>query len=209
MSPTTCPTCGQAATGAERFCTNCGADLTKPAAAVAPTIVAPAPGTTTTAAAAPAAAPDVLPPSASAPALASAPQPVTTELRGVGGWLLIFCIWLTVVDSLFTLPALEYLRHGPLNWMLALSLALTAYGVFTGIQLWRARPAALMLLRVYFGLVLLETLFTIGLMFYGTYLMHVSIWSIFAWIRVAAFLVGWITYFRVSQRVRNTYGSNL
>ncbi|MDP9267419.1 MAG: hypothetical protein M3P27_03735 [Acidobacteriota bacterium] len=79
----------------------------------------------------------------------------------------------------------------------------------TGIQLWRVRPGALTLLRVYFALVLALTLFTIGLMFYQTLGMHISLWSVVAWVRTAAFLGVWVTYFRVSKRVRATYGRNL
>ncbi len=185
----TCPTCGQAAQAAERFCTNCGSDLT--------------------AATAPAAAP-----AAAAPATAYAPSPQAAtptagELRGVSGWLLLFCIWLTILDPLYMLRLLPFLRYLSLNWTLPLSFALVIYGVVVGIQLWQARPAALTMLRVYFGLLLALTLFTIGLMVYRTFLMHVSFWSVFAWMRTAAFLGVWVTYFRTSKRVLATYGRNL
>lgn len=142
-------------------------------------------------------------------AAAAVPQPVAGELRGVGGWLLLFCIWVAIVDPRYMLRLLPYLRYITLNWTLPLSLALTVVGMVTGIQLWRERPGALLLLRVYFGLVLALALLGIGMMFYGSYLMHVGIWSVFAWVWTAAFLGVWVTYFRVSQRVRNTYGRNL
>jgi hypothetical protein len=184
----TCPTCGQAAQGTERFCANCGADLNAPASgAVAPTAAAPA----------------------LAPEATSQPSAPAGELRGVGGWLLLFCVWIVIVDPLLELRVLPYLRYISLNWTLPLSFAVVIYGMVTGIQLWRVRPGALVLLRVYFALVLALTLLTVGLMFYGTYLMHVSLWSVFAWVRTAAFLGIWVTYFRVSQRVRATYGRNL
>jgi len=191
MSPATCPTCGQAATAAERFCTNCGGDLTQTQLATPPAATAAA---------------------GAATAYAPAPQavaPVASELRGVRGWLLLFCVWLAIVDPLYSLRVLPYLRYISLNWTLPLSLALVVYGMVTGIQLWRVRPGALTLLRIYFGFVVALTLFTIGLMFYGSFLMHVGIWSVFAWVETAAFLAVWVTYFRVSKRVRATYGRNL
>src|SRR4051812_21008014 len=124
----TCPTCGQAATGAERFCTNCGADL----AATVP------PG----------------PPLANAtaaPALAPQSTTPTADLRGVRGWLLLFCIWITIIDllqSLFPLVAVIVAGYFRLNWTVPLWLGLVVYGVVTGIQLWRARSSALIMLRV-------------------------------------------------------------
>ena len=192
----TCPNCGQAVQGAERFCVNCGTDLTKPMSAPSAVPVSPS-------AAAPAFAECV--PQAASPVA----QPVAGELRGVGGWLLLFCIWITIVDPIYALRLLPFLRYIHLNWTLPLSLLLIGYGVVTGIHLWRGRVGALMLLRVYFGLMLALTLFSIGLLFYGTLGMHISIWSVFAWCRTFAFLGIWVTYFRVSKRVRATYGANL
>ena len=186
----TCLTCGQVAQGAERFCANCGADLTKlamPASASPMTAAAPA--------LAPEATPQLVVPAG--------------KLRGVGGWLLLFCVWITVIDSLFALPLLDYLRHGALNWMLSLSLGLTAYGVFTGIQLWRGDRRALVFLRIYFVLVFVFALITFAAYFRVLYFYGTSFWVGTAWVRVVAFLAIWVTYFRVSKRVRDTYGRNL
>ena len=141
-----CPTCGQAVADAEQFCPYCGTPVSAAAAPAAP--------------ATPAAAP------AAAPATAPAPVPAAPgELRGVGGWLLVFCIWIAIIDPLMELRLLPYLRYITLNPFLLVSLGLTAYGVFTGIQLWTAKAQALSYLRIYFGIVLAAALLGIVLFF--------------------------------------------
>jgi hypothetical protein len=180
-----CPTCGQAVPDAERFCANCGTELSPPA----------------TPSAAPVAAPDAAPPPVSA-----APG----ALRGVGGWLLVFCIWITIFSPLMELRVLPYLRYLTLNWFLLVSLGVTAYGVFCGVQLWTVRAQALTHLRIYFGLVLAGALLGI-VTFFRTMGGESSggIWIFAGWARTFLFLAIWITYFRVSKRVRNTYGASL
>ena len=178
-----CPTCGQAVPDAEQFCAYCGTPLS---AAAAP---APAAG----------------------PAAVPAPAPAAPgALRGVGGWLLVFCIWITIVDPLMELRVLPYLRYLTLNPFLLVSLCVTAYGVFTGIQLWTVRPQALTHLRIYFGVVLVTALLSIVTFFRmmrGE--MLGGIWVFAGWARTFLFLAIWVTCFRVSKRVRSTYGASL
>lgn len=201
-----CPTCGQPATGNVRFCTNCGTDLTTEQLGVVPSLVTGAP--------APMAVPNVSQQTTAELPAAVRPAPVAVpagELRGVGGWLLVFCIWVTIIDPLMDLRLLQYLRYVTLNPMLIVSLMLTAYGVFTGIQTWMAKPHAIKLLRVYFALVALVWAAGIAMYFVSyAHMPGLAIWSfLLSWLRVAGFLAVWVSYFRVSQRVRNTYGANL
>ena len=178
-----CPTCGQAVPDAERFCANCGTELSAAAA--------PAPAATPAAAPAP---------------LSAAPG----ALRGVGGWLLLFCIWVTIFSPLMELRLLPYLRYLTLNPFLLVSFAVTAYGVFTGIQLWTVRPQALTHLRIYFGIVLVATLVSVATFFRMVRGETMGgIWVFAGWLRAFLFLAVWVAYFRISQRVRNTYGANL
>lgn len=183
-----CPTCGQAVPDAERFCANCGTELS-------------------------AAASQSQPAQAAAPVAAPAPAPAPAApvaLRGVGGWLLVFCIWITIFSPLMELRVLPYLRYLTLNPFLLVSLGVTLYGVFTGIQLWTVRPQALTHLRIYFGLVLVTALLSVVTFFRmvgGE--MAVGVSAVAGFAREFLFLAVWVAYFRVSQRVRNTYGANL
>ena len=180
-----CPTCGQAVPDAERFCAYCGTPLS---AAEAPSPVL-----------------------AAAPAAAPAPVPAAPgALRGVSGWLLLFCIWVTIFSPLMALQVLPYLRYLTLNPFLLVSLGVTLYGIFTGIQLWTVRPQALTHLRVYFGLVLAWALLSFVTVFrLGRGPMAVGISALAGFGLEFLFLGIWVTYFRVSRRVRNTYGASL
>lgn len=205
-----CPTCGQPAKGSERFCSNCGTDLTTQQLGVVPS---PFTGEPT-----PMAVPNVAPRASARVPAAAPPVPVAPvapraagELRGVAGWLLVFCIWVTIVDPLMDLRLLQYIRYVTLNPMLVVSLLLTAYGIFVGIQTWMAKPGAIVLLRIYFAVVGLALAASI-VMFFVSYSRYpgVEIWSFaLSWLRIGAFLGCWVSYFRVSQRVRNTFGTNL
>lgn len=146
-----------------------------------------------------------------APAAAGATAPAASgELRGVGGWLLLFCIWVTIFSPLMELRVLPYLRYLGDNWMLLVSLGVTVFGIVTGVQLWRVKPQALVLLRLYFGGVLTMAVLSIFLFFRATHgEMLGGIWVFGGWLRTFLFLGIWIAYFRVSKRVRNTYGANL
>ena len=150
-------------------------------------------------------------PNPAAPVAAAVPIAVRPvgELRGVGGWLLVFCIWVTIFDPLMDVRLLGYLRYLSLNPMLLGSLGLTAFGVVTGVMLWMGRREALVLLRVYFALVAVMVLFGMASFFRATHFEALGFWIVLAWGRAIAFLAVWISYFRVSVRVRNTYGGNL
>jgi hypothetical protein len=186
----TCPTCGQAAQGAERFCTNCGSDLTATMAALAATPLA----------------------GAAAPATYAPAPPAATaanNLRGVRGWLLFFCVYITILGPFFGLSALGFLRYSGESLNLLLSLGLTLLAIITGILLWIVSPQALPMLRIYFALVL-----AVAVWGFISYLRvpHMGVFLpqlILAWGRTALFLAIWITYFRRSKRVLATYGQNL
>jgi len=74
------------------------------------------------------------------------------ELTGVGGWLLIFVVGLTIIGPLLTFTA--YLANpGRLRAEGTLDLALEAFGMVVGIFLWLSDARGLDLLKIYFGLV--------------------------------------------------------
>jgi len=210
-----CPSCGQAAQGKERFCRNCGSDLSQQQLGVVPSPFTGEPTPMAVSNVAPSASAPMAAPSPAAPAAAAVPIAVRPvgELRGVGGWLLVFCIWVTIFDPLMDLRLLPYLRYLSTNPMLLLSFGLTAFGVVIGILLWGGNRAGLMLLRAYFPVVAILSVF--GLVRYLAAMQRVPfepwfLWTLVSsWGRVLVFLVVWVWYFRVSVRVRNTYGGNL
>lgn len=180
---------------------NCGSDLSR--GTIAAPVKPPAmgsPGSTASTA-----------PTAAVPVVAAAATP--TQLRGVGGWLLVFCIWVTIFDPLMDLRLLPYLRYLSTNPMLLLSFGVTTFGVVIGVLLWSGNRAGLLLLRAYFPLVAI--LSVLGLVRYLAAMRRVPfepwfVWTLVSsWGRVLVFLVVWVWYFRVSARVRNTYGENL
>jgi hypothetical protein len=136
------------------------------------------------------------------------------DLAGVWGWLLFFCVILTVIRPL--LLAIDGFG-GP--WYLILLEWLGAvFGVVVGISLWSRAEYALKLLRFYFGVAFAfgllgliasaiafviqglktETSGFVGSM--GGFLLALARLTILAL---------WFIYFRTSQRVKSTYGANL
>jgi hypothetical protein len=71
------------------------------------------------------------------------------ELKGIGGWLLFFCVSLTVLSPLMTLARLSNSRFavGSLS-----DLALVAISVLTGVMLWSVNQRAFVFLWIYFAL---------------------------------------------------------
>ena len=126
------------------------------------------------------------------------------ELKGIGGWLLFFCISLTVLSPLLTLARLGNSRFelGSL-----FDLALAALGAVTGVMMWSVHPRAFVFLWIYFGL-------TVGLQLLGI----VSIFlanqgpdnePMFPFIRGFISILIWFLYFKQSDRVQATFGRNL
>ncbi len=127
--------------------------------------------------------------------------------HGVGGWLLLICMALTILNPLVFVVAKIY-EYGHLNTTESsvpnapslyivdtlLSLALAAYGVYTGIALWKVRPQAPITMR---NFLLANLAFSIGQHFYY-----------WAGEPFALALLGtalWLAYLRKSRRVRATW----
>src|SRR6266699_427485 len=140
MTTMFCMRCGQDVPAAAEFCPACGqaTKLPDPQAAQPPNYGAVPP-----------------PPSPQhagylSPGYGAAPS----NLKGVGGFLLVYCIFLTIVWPVWTLsqyalrPAM--LRTGMLRAISAITLLRMAYGIAVGISLWAASRSALVLLRIYF-----------------------------------------------------------
>src|SRR5262245_16085730 len=116
-----CARCGQQIPDASELCPLCGREATVKLASPA----SPAPGPAVAAAPAQIQWP-AEPESISAPAR-------RPDLRGVGGWLLLFCISLTILA-----PLLMFIRVWGRGFELEsmLDLALAAFGVLVGSMVW-------------------------------------------------------------------------
>jgi Protein of unknown function (DUF2569) len=126
------------------------------------------------------------------------------DLKGVGGWLLFFCISLTVLA-----PLLMFIRVWGSGFELEsiVDLVLAAFGVLVGIMIWNVSARAFMLLWIYFGMT--AALLVLGIV--GAFLApegqnpKVTIQLVRALIST----IIWFLYFKKSDRVQATFGRNL
>ena len=132
------------------------------------------------------------------------------DLKGVGGWLLVFCILLTIGGALF-LFAFNPLKAGFLG---ILDLIRGIVGFVMGIHLWSVGKSALLFLKIYFIVavcvrileVLVYLIALVGGTAHNQVDMGVALLLCFISLGITS---AWIGYFRYSERVKNTYGSNL
>jgi len=205
MTTMFCMRCGQDVPAAAEFCPACGQStkLPDPQAAQPPNYGAVPP-----------------PPSPQhagylPPAYGAAPS----NLKGVGGFLLVYCIFLTIVWPVWTLsqyalrPAM--LRTGMLRAISAITLLRMAYGIAVGISLWAASRSALVLLRIYFVIATILLAWSIvsfaGVMmrYPGSLGLRILMSWLTAVLPYTLFLVLGVGYFAKSERVRATFGENL
>jgi hypothetical protein len=100
------------------------------------------------------------PPPASSPMAGATPAPIPYQTvpyvgygpRGVGGWLLFFCICFTILWPLLNLSQYVLYRRFGLNLFTVVALVRLAFGVLVGVVLWMQKPVAMVLLRIYFAL---------------------------------------------------------
>ena len=159
------------------------------------------------------------------PPLPVAPEvPVQAQYQGVRGWLLFFCVSLTVLGPLVTTVSVassfgvsrEYFAEYPgLLAMIiidsVLSLGVTGFGLFAGIQLWRIRPGAVLTAKRYLFCALMSQAVEIGLP-WMTGLPAEDIRTMVAAnvrnaVRALIPFAIWYSYLNVSKRVRATYSS--
>jgi hypothetical protein len=155
---------------------------------------------------------------AAAPAAAAAPRQIQwpaepavigppmrrPDLKGVGGWLLFFCISLTLLTPVLTLIRMWSTSFGPEGMI---DLALTAFGVIIGIMVWNVHPRAFLLLWIYFGLMALLLVLGIVGSFISSEEQNPS--EIMQLFRGLISTIIWFLYFKKSDRVQATFGRNL
>lgn len=143
---------------------------------------------------------------------------VSADLRAHGkipvrGWLLFFCLGMTVFGPLVLLVRAWQADFTTLRYY---DLLVAVFSLFVGVELWAVKRRALLWLNLYFLAVLAAGA--------GSALVVVHAWAMNPHsLKINNFLASeagsillivlsvgvWFWYFRVSRRVRKTYGSNL
>lgn len=154
--------------------------------------------------------------------LIDAPSP-----KGVGGWLLLFCVTLTILSPLANLAQISGIwlqAESALNEFPTLKLAilwentgrivLVIYGFIVGCMLWSGNPNGREIAKTF---LLIRIFGFIGIEFIAVLIMgdlptevsaHVVGSALGAVFRnLIVFLIWWF-YFKKSKRVRNTYGAH-
>ena len=143
-------------------------------------------------------------------------MPPSLPPKGVGGWLLFFCIQLLVAflvtagqTALVLLLALSgRFGGGRLTLVIlaqtACALAVAVFGAIAGLHLWSVRPRAVKLTRVYLVLLAILPLVNAGLAAGFATTSALTPMMAVVMILGAAF---WWAYFSHSRRVKATYGA--
>jgi hypothetical protein len=134
-----------------------------------------------------------------------------SKLKGVGGWLLFFCVSLTILSPLAALASVPALFTREFNPVLVFVLGLIALGAFVGANIWMVTDRAITLVKVYFIAVGatagLAIVYVVGAAtFTGEGL---SVISLLSYLRMFVWIVIWAAYFHNSKRVKATFGRNL
>lgn len=127
--------------------------------------------------------------------------------RGVGGWLLLFCVDLTILSPIEN--GLQLLidvtnEYNPFQLIvrIAFSVAPFGYGIFAGIMLWLVRPKAVGHGKTYLIISLCTALLESGMAVIENKGRLPSFFDLVT--AIASFAIRW-TYLLQSRRVRNTY----
>jgi hypothetical protein len=125
---------------------------------------------------------------------------IAREWNGVQGWLLLFCVGLTILGPFGLLTLNGSIR--PITGMSLGRVAHCIYGIYVGTAIWRRKSNALIHLKVFFvtGL-MLASLFLVQ-RFGNTHAMEIGLGNILV-------IFAWWFYFSNSKRVRVTLGRNL
>ena len=132
------------------------------------------------------------------------PRVISNESRGVGGWLMFFCVVFGVIRPL-AVTAWIMPRLSPTSPLTYFILAEIAFGMIVAVLLWREQREALTFLRAFFMASALFNLFRLVqyvLAKHGDGGTVRFVWGIIV-------LVLWYSYFHKSVRIRNTYGRNI
>jgi hypothetical protein len=151
-------------------------------------------------------------------------ETIPAKYRGVRGWLLLFCVILTILNPLATLISVggsiamgsrAFTRYPGLLRAtvidLVLSVALMAFSIYSGVLLWRVRPGAVAMAKRFllcvigYYVVAAVLMFTAGLPASAS--ARLTAEAAKNIIRGLIFSGIWYSYLQLSKRVRATYPS--
>jgi len=139
----------------------------------------------------------------------SAPQ--QSSLRGVGGWLLFFCVACTIIAPLKEIAQIRDLDSGN-KFSILLVFLFAGIESFVGLSVWRVAQEALQYLKIFFlvrtGLAVLAILAG-AITLSGSEALGESESLFIAGFGTIINTAIWWSYFRKSRRVRETFGTNL
>jgi hypothetical protein len=150
------------------------------------------------------------------------PPATPSPYQGVGGWLLLLCIVLTIISPLVTLVSLvsgynassQYFHQFPglvtLNIVdIILSVSLMAFSVYAGVGLWTLRPGAVAMAKRYlwfflgYHVIVMFLPFMAGLPAAANNVMLAEVAK--DMLRGFVYFVVWYAYLNKSERVKATY----
>ncbi len=148
------------------------------------------------------------------------------QKKGVGGWLLLFCLSLTVFGPLKTLityvisfeDQLDLFDYYP-SWQAIFyidsifSLFLTIMSIRAGLALWAIKPKAVQIaknyLLLYFGYSVVAMMLPFFVDFPSSSHSILLLQLAKSFFLSMLFFIVWYKYLNVSKRVKATYGSDL
>ena len=146
------------------------------------------------------------------------------QLKGVRGWLLVLCFYLLLFEplrALLTLLALSQSANSSaaiqnvLLFGAVLQTAIGAFSLYAAIMLFRARPNALSIAKIYFVIMLTLGILGLGMVVLGM-VGSVSDPAIGSMVRGSALFTAvtqilisgaWLIYLEQSKRVRATFAA--
>lgn len=148
-------------------------------------------------------------------------EPASNQYKGVNGWLLFFCVSLTILSPLFTLANISkgYSTATKLADRLpslmtatiidsAVSFMIMAFSILAGVSLWSVRPNAVKIAKAYLIALLVYSVLEIPL-FIVTLPSEASDafmrQSTVAVVRTLLYVGLWYSYLSKSKRVKATY----
>ncbi|MBZ5532172.1 MAG: hypothetical protein LAO20_12135 [Acidobacteriia bacterium] len=143
-------------------------------------------------------------------------RPIDPKLKGVGGWLLFFCVVITILTPLGAVRELALDDLFSTENLVVVVVAV--FGLVVGLIVWSAQRLAIPLLRAYFiFMAIIAVLGVVGAVVEmqgvkaepGSTVDGNSMVAFVASFRSLIFVLIWGTYFHKSERVRATFGRNL
>jgi hypothetical protein len=131
-------------------------------------------------------------------------SPLSPKPKQIGGWLMFFCILLTVIIPLVVL-AMAW--SGDTGMEFLFNIGWAAFGALIGFMIWSVQQRVFLLLWIYFGMTAL--LIALAVFNLASAEERVPIRDSILVFRSAIYSVAWFLYFKRSARVKETFGRNL